>query len=444
MNADAHHPAAPDLSRRDLTVDLARVFCVLLVVVIHVLMIGVSRDATGALSVDRTLGEQPWFPLATWAGQVMPLFFVVGGFASATAWASTVRRGGDAGDYVRGRLLRLGRPAAAILVFLAAGLATARLLGVDPALLATVAVGIGSPLWFLAAYGITQLFVPAMAGLHARRPVVTLVALAAGGVAVDLVRHATGVTDVGLLNLLFVWLFVQQLGFVYAGARFDRIPRRMLVAVAAACYLLLVPMTSSGVWSRDMLVDLNPPMATLMVLGVAQLCLLRLARPVLARLMDTRAARAVVFAVGSRGMTVYLWHLPLAIVLTGVLLAIGAPFPEPASAIWWWSRIPVVAGVLGLAFAVSLAVGRLERAPRADGPGQGRPSLPVIGVAAVLLIAPAFAIMLDGLSLPLAVIGAVAVPASIRLLGPVSSPRAPSLGTPTGSRRGTTSASPAR
>ena len=50
-----------DLSKRDLTLDLARVFCVLLVVVIHLLFIGVGRDAEGELVISRPLEEQDWF-----------------------------------------------------------------------------------------------------------------------------------------------------------------------------------------------------------------------------------------------------------------------------------------------------------------------------------------------------------------------------------------------
>lgn len=77
--------AAIDLSKRDLTLDLARVFCVLLVVVIHLLMVGVNTEARSGIALERPLEAQSWFPLVTWGGQIMPLFFVVGGFAGLTA-----------------------------------------------------------------------------------------------------------------------------------------------------------------------------------------------------------------------------------------------------------------------------------------------------------------------------------------------------------------------
>jgi hypothetical protein len=144
---------------------------------------------------------------------------------------------------------------------------------------------------------------------------------------------------------------------------------------------------------------------------------LTLLHPALARLMTTRAARTVVFAVGSRGMTIYLWHLPLLIAVTGLVLATGGPLPEPASAAWWWTRIPVVLLVLGLACALSLVVGRLEGAPRPVPSGHRRPSTLVVAVSAVLVVAPPFAVMLDGLDLRNAIAGAVALPAALWLLG---------------------------
>ncbi|MEO8263851.1 MAG: acyltransferase family protein, partial [Pseudolysinimonas sp.] len=109
--------AALDLSKRDLTLDLARVFCVLLVVVIHLLLVGVNTEARSGIALERPLEAQTWFPIATWFGQIMPLFFVVGGFASMTAWRSLQRRGGDGDDYVKSRVLRLAQPAFPLFVF---------------------------------------------------------------------------------------------------------------------------------------------------------------------------------------------------------------------------------------------------------------------------------------------------------------------------------------
>ena len=166
----AFRASSIDLSKRDLTLDLARVFCVALVVVIHLLMAGVGLAPDGELVISKPLEEQPWFAAATWAGQIMPLFFVVGGFASLTAWRSLQRRDGSASDYVRNRVLRLAQPALPLFVFYVVALGTATLIGVDPQLLDLVATSAGLPLWFLAAYTLCQALVPTMAGWHDRAP----------------------------------------------------------------------------------------------------------------------------------------------------------------------------------------------------------------------------------------------------------------------------------
>lgn len=410
---DASAVSALDLSKRDLTLDLARVFCVLLVVVIHLLFIGVGRDAEGGLVISRPLEEQSWFAGVTWAGQIMPLFFVVGGFASITAWHSNVRRGGTAADYVKTRVIRLAQPSFPLFVFYVAVIGGATLLALAPELVATVVEGAGSPLWFIAAYCLCQSLVPVLVRLHTRAPRATLVVLLAGVVVVDAARFATGVTQVGYLNMLFVWPLVQQIGFWYADGWFARRAWWQLVLLAGACYAALVPLTLAGPYSVNMLDNLNPPTLPLVLLGLAQACVLRLLRPALAKLMSTHAARAVVFLVGTRLMTIYLWHLPVIIVFAGLGLLIPGASPEPASPAWWWSRILVYLLVLLALFGLSFLVGRWEQ-PREVGP---TPPIWVVAVAAVLTFVPPFLVIEYFLDLWLAIAGAVSFGVAILVLG---------------------------
>ncbi|MET4781032.1 acyltransferase [Glaciihabitans sp. UYNi722] len=413
MSTAAQTTSSIDLSKRDLTLDLARVFCVLLVVVVHLLFVGVGRDASGALVVSRPILNQPWFAGVTWIGQIMPLFFVVGGFASLTAWRSLVRRGGGASEYVRNRVLRLAQPALPLFVFYVVVLGIATLVGIDPKLLQTVATGAGSPLWFLAAYGLCQAFMPIMAGWHARAPKATLVALLAGGIVVDALRYSTGITEIGLANLFFVWLLVQQFGFWYADGWFARRSWWQLLVIAAASYAVLVPLTTIGPYSPDMLVNLNPPTLPLVALALGQACVLRLLRPVLAGLMRTGGAKAVVFVVGSRLMTVYLWHLPVIILLSGAALLIPGASPAPATPAWWWSRPILYVLVLVAIFGPSFIVGRWE-APRevtATPPGW------VVVIAAVLNFIPSFLVMEWFLNVWFSAIGVVLTGAAVTMLG---------------------------
>jgi hypothetical protein len=410
---DASAVSSLDLSKRDLTLDLARVFCVLLVVVIHLLFIGVGRDADGALVISRPLEEQSWFAGVTWVGQIMPLFFVVGGFASITAWRSNVRRGGTAADYVKTRVLRLAQPSLPLFLFYVVVIGGATLLALAPELVGTVVEGAGSPLWFIAAYCLCQTVVPVMVRLHARAAWPTLGVLLLGVVLVDAVRYSLDVPQIGYLNMFFVWLLVQQIGFWYADGWFARRTWWQLVLLAAACYAALVPLTTVGPYSVDMLDNLNPPTLPLVLLGLAQACVLRLLRPALAKLMSTHAARAVVFLVGTRLMTIYLWHLPVIIIVAGLGLLIPGASPEPASPAWWWSRILVYVLVLALLFALSFLVGRWEQ-PRELGP---TPPIWVVVVAAVLTFVPPFLVIEYFLDLWLAIAGAASFGVAILLLG---------------------------
>ncbi len=410
---DASALSSIDLSKRDLTLDLARVFCVLLVVVIHLLFIGVGRDADDELVISRPLEEQPWFAAATWAGQIMPLFFVVGGFASITAWRSSVRRGGTAADYVKTRVLRLAQPALPLFLFYVVVVGGATLLAIAPEIVAQVVEGAGSPLWFVAAYCLCQALVPVMVRMHTHARRRTMGVLLLGVVIVDSARYGSGITELGYLNMMFVWLLVQQIGFWYADGWFARRAWWQLVLIAAACYAALVPLTTVGPYRTDMLVNLNPPTLPLVVLGVAQACLLCLVRPALAKLMATHAARAVVFLVGTRLMTIYLWHLPVIIIVAGLSLLVPGASPEPASLAWWWSRIPVYLIVLGILFGLSFVVGRWEQ-PREIGP---TPPIPVVVVAAALTFVSAFLVVEYFLDLQLAIAGAVCLSVAILLLG---------------------------
>ena len=401
-----------DVSRRDLTLDLARVVCVLFVIVVHLIQVGIGPGSDGELVASRPAEAQPWFNAATWVGQIMPLFFVVGGFAAATGWRSWTRRGGDAAGFIRTRTLRLAQPALPLFVCFAVVLGAATALGVAPELVADAAVGAGSPLWFLAAYLLCQAGVPWLAAAHERSPRATLAVLAAGVVLVDVARFTTGIDDLGLVNLIFVWPLVQQIGFWYADGWFDRRHPLILIAIAVVAYAVLWPLTAWGPYSMSMLGNLNPPTVPLVVLGIAQACLLRLAKPALTRLMRLRAMRGVVFVLGSRLMTIYLWHLPVMLALTGLTLLVPGAAPTPASPAWWWSRPIMFVAVLAVLLVLSLAIARWE-ALGSLGP---TPRPGVVAVAWLCAFAPPFAVMQWFLDLPIAVGGALLLAVAVVLL----------------------------
>jgi len=405
-------PPTPDVSRRDLTLDLARVTAVCFVVIVHLLQVGVGWGSDGAIVTARPAEMQSWFDTATWFGQIMPLFFVVGGFASAAGWASWTSRGGGAAGFIRSRALRLAQPALPLFLFVAVVLVVATAVGVDPTLVDAAVVGVGMPLWFLAAYLLCQAVVPLAAHWHEVAPRRTLGFLLIAVIAADTLRFASGTEDLGYLNLLFVWPLIQQLGFWYRDGWFDRRSRLSLIALAIGCYLVVGALVTWGPYSDNMLANLNPPTLPLVLFGLAQACLLRLAKPALTALMSTRVAQGAVFVVGSRLMTVYLWHLPVILVVSGIALLIPGAAPEPASPEWWATRPLVFVATAALLWVLSLALVRFEGLGDLP-PAPGRTILTIAWVCAFL---PPFAVTLRGMDTMLAVSGAVLYTASVVLL----------------------------
>ncbi|HEU5110361.1 MAG TPA: acyltransferase family protein, partial [Micromonosporaceae bacterium] len=98
---------------RDRYVDLLRVTSLGVVILGHWLMAVVLIDPAGEVSSTNVLAVVPSLQPLTWLLQVMPVFFLVGGFSHAVALASQRRRAGSYADFVRSRAGRLLRPTAA-------------------------------------------------------------------------------------------------------------------------------------------------------------------------------------------------------------------------------------------------------------------------------------------------------------------------------------------
>ncbi|MEJ3405217.1 acyltransferase [Rathayibacter sp. YIM 133350] len=415
----AGHGGLP--AERDLAVDLARVFAVVVVVTTHLLMVGVRIDPVAGIVISQPLTSQSWFPVATLFLQIMPLFFVLGGFASLTGWRSLEGRGGSSADYIRSRIARLVRPAIVVFVFFAVAINAALLADVPAGFVDGVVAGIGTPLWFLAAYVLCQWCVPFMARLHAEAPVGTLAGLAAAAVGVDAVRFSTGLEPVGLLNMAFVWLFVQQLGFLYADGWFFRFSRGAVVAIGSSAILVLAALVLAGLYVPDMLANLNPPTVPLMLLGVIQLCVLVLSRSALARLMRRRTPRAVVFLFGSRLMTIYLWHMIGLVSVTGATLLIPGAAPDPATAAWWASRPLMLIATFALVLLWSRVVGRFETAPVRPRRNGEEVSLSNATLAAAAVFVPMLYVTRFGLDGYAALAAALLLPAALWLVQPRAS-----------------------
>jgi len=360
-------PAAPALSPhgRDRAVDLVRAVCILGVVVLHAMMVGVG--VAGGIPSFVNASDGTWWVLPlSWVLQVMPLFFVIGGFSAATAYRRARARGSDAVAFVAGRVHRLLRPAAVTIGVVGLLLALLASAGVPGDLVTLAGFRFAQPLWFLGVFLVCQALVPTLLRLHERAPLGTIAALAAAAAAVDAVRLASGIDGIGFLNLAFVWLTLQQLGFFLADGRIDALSRRTRVVAAAGAVAALAVSFASGIHSPDLVANINPPTTALLLVGVAHTALFSLLRDPIARFAGRRSPQRLMDFVTPRAMTVYLWHMPVLLGLAGLsamwALTTGLPLPAVDGAWWWLTRPLWLAVALAATAAVALVAARVEAA----------------------------------------------------------------------------------
>jgi peptidoglycan/LPS O-acetylase OafA/YrhL len=106
--------AAP-MTERNRYADLLRVWAISMVVIGHWLLTDITYRG-GQLSGLDSLEHISWGQWVTLVFQVMPVFFVVGGYVNARSWAAHEERGEAWADWVRERAMRLLWPAAVYVV----------------------------------------------------------------------------------------------------------------------------------------------------------------------------------------------------------------------------------------------------------------------------------------------------------------------------------------
>jgi fucose 4-O-acetylase-like acetyltransferase len=385
--------ATPDSRNR--VVDALRALAIAVVVIGHWLVAAVMvRD--GELIPNALLDIASWTHPLTWVFQVMPVFFLVGGYANALSWRAARRDGRPYADWVRARLVRLGAPVVPLLVTWLALASTAYALGVPGSTLRLASQVALVPTWFLAAYVLVVAVAPATLVLWERWRWWSVVAGIALSLAVDAVSIGTGEVLVGFANYLVAWATVHQLGYAWVDGALGSRVRRLALAGAGLVGLLLAvgpgpyPISMIGVTGAE-LNNSYPTRATMVFLGMLQGGIILLAERRLAeRLRSPRLWTATV-AVNARIMTLYLWHLTAMVLVIGLSLLVGGAGLRwaPLSAAWWVTR-PLWIGVLALVVLLAVALlGRFENPRR-----ETRPAPPMwVAVLAVVLTCGGLGVM---------------------------------------------------
>ncbi|HUS62263.1 MAG TPA: acyltransferase [Acidimicrobiales bacterium] len=355
---------------RDRYVDLLRAASIGVVVLGHWLMAAV-RSEDGHLVGDNALVTLRPLQLLTWVLQVMPVFFLVGGFSNAVGWRSARRHGTTYGAWVGARTQRLLAPTSVFVGAWALVSVGARLGGVDAGTLATAGRLVALPLWFLAVYLMVVALAPAMLALHERFGLRVLAVLIVATAVVDIARYRFGVPVVGWLNFAFVWLTAHQLGFAWRDGMLTR-TRRRPVALASLGMGALVVLTTAFSYPLSMVggpgagrTNNSPPSLALVALALFQCGLVLLVAGPARRWLGRPKVWASVVAANGMAMTLYLWHLTALVIVAVVAVRPGwLPQPNIGTGGWWASRLLWIAALLMMLAPIVAVLARFER-PRA-------------------------------------------------------------------------------
>ena len=382
---------------RNRWVDFLRALSILAVVIGHWLVAAPYIDGEGAVQGGHLLGILPWSQWLTWGFQVMPIFFLVGGYSNGVSWSAQLRKAEDGQtgvyrDWFASRVQRLITPVFPVLL-LWAGLAFAMTMaGIDRANVKMATQLALVPVWFLAVYLLVTALTPLSLKAWRRFGWGSFVALVLAAFAIDWLTLQAGVPYVNFLNFLFVWVGIHQLGYAWQDGRIKAMTAFELFAIGLFVLLLLTlrgpyPIAMIGVPGAE-ITNSMPPTIALFALGVTQAGLVLLLEPWGRKMLQNLSLWTATVLMNGMIMTVYLWHLTafvLVMVLAWLAGGIGLEM-YPGTAAWWWTR-PIWLGIYTLALLPMIAI--FARQERVFGPIRGGRTVPklrvVLGVLAICI-----------------------------------------------------------
>jgi fucose 4-O-acetylase-like acetyltransferase len=437
----ARELAAATPSTRNRYVDLLRFLSIAVVVLGHWL-IAVLGFRDGRFVGENLLEIFPDVQIATWLFQVMPIFFLVGGYTNTLSWESATRRGESYGDWLRARYTRLLRPALVFVAFWTVLPMIAVAVGLPSSMALVGGREVSLPLWFLSIYVLAVAAIPGLLAVHRRFGVAVPAVLAAGTVLADIGHYGLDRPWIAIANYALVWLAVIELGFLWReGVLSERrwLPWAMLgggLTVVIALVTLFDYPVAMITLSKSDRSNAFPPSLALLALGVAQTGAALLLEDAADRWLQRAPVWFAVVMANSMIMTFYLWNMSAVVLAAVLVFPTGlAPQAEPLSAAWWALR-PAWIGLCAICLLPFLFGCRWAERPAAAMPGRVSGVMAVIGgvlAAAGLGILAREAFPVQGEQLLWPSIGVACVVAGtivLRLdpLGPIRRPSDPAMG----------------
>jgi fucose 4-O-acetylase-like acetyltransferase len=376
-------------TNRNRYVDFLRAASIIVVVLGHWL-IAAPQMLPGGLEYDHLLSVASWTHYLTWVLQVMPIFFLVGGYANAVSWRSAMRKGESYGTWLRARLRRLLLPVLPLLAVWTAGAYILLQTGYDRSLIKFASQGALVPVWFLATYVAVVALTPVTIRVWDRYGWNAILVTGALAGLMDFVSLGSpGLTAAGYLNYLFMWGTVHSLGYAWADSKIGGVTQRLvasaagLAATAALVFWGPYPVAMVGLNTQGVN-NSQPPKVTLLTLALFQAGLILALEGPARRWLARERAWAGVVMINGRIMTIYLWHMTAMVILIGAsVLLDGVGLGVTIDTRDWWLTRPLwIAALVATTIPLLMVFGRFER-PNAD----HRPAPPVWRPVAAVIAA---------------------------------------------------------
>ncbi|HEY5151031.1 MAG TPA: acyltransferase family protein, partial [Mycobacterium sp.] len=254
---------------RDHAMDLYRVVALLTIVVGH-WVAACLTFSDGAFWRENPLVDLPWTQWLTWIFQVVPVFFVVAGYASAVSWGH--RRAEESlQDWLRRRLARPVGPTAVYVVCMLIVVAVLSAVGVAGAELDFGAWAVAMHLWFLGIYVLVVALTPIAVAAHRRWGLWVPTAMVVVVAAIDAATLGAHLPYAGWLNYLLPWAVLYQFGIAWQDEMLRGRAALTLAAVSAVALALLIrlgpyPISMIGVPGATVN-NTSPPNLALLALG---------------------------------------------------------------------------------------------------------------------------------------------------------------------------------
>ena len=360
---------------RNRYVDFLRAASILFVISGHWL-IATAHFTGGELKIVDILKVQPNTQWLSWIFQVMPIFFIVGGYSNAVSLESARAKGVGYADWLAGRLHRLLTPLLLLVLVWAFLSYVLHVFGAKAETIVFASRASLVPTWFLAIYTVIVLLAPLTYAFWRRWGMGSFFVYLALAVVADFLYFQQDIRWVGWTNYFWVWLAVHHLGFIW---RDNRLPKPSVLfllgvcgigALAALVFLGPYPLAMAG--SPDEAVSNSlPPKISLLALGLFQFGLALSLQAPMRRFLSSHRVWTSTVIINTFIMTIYLWHMTILVIVLGIsfLLDGFGLKVAPGSGDWWLSRPLWLGTLLILLLPLAMLLSPLERRARpADAP----------------------------------------------------------------------------